>query len=610
MVKDFKDYYKILDVSMNASADEITKAFRQLSRKYHPDINKEIGADEKYKEITEAYEFLSDKNKRRDYDLNYNYLKNKNNSSSESSSNSNMNEAKLRILKIKKQIVDVLKRNDILNEEYNRIINRIKKENLIDEIEDCIKAFATINNYIARLIEVTRKINLSNEENLLREKYNVNMECHSNLNKKLIECYDNMILDYISFIDNFIFKAFTNDNYFEQCNELQVEIDEFIKDVSLKYKNSKKIQSNLGKLKVKITELQYLPLKKEILERIEAANKLEQLFKEYIDKCLREEKTYEEYVDGFDKIKEKISLLIDKFNGLEDKVSNINEFSGINVHEFKDKFTRLKNVYKTIKIKPLRYELMVKYYDVFCAEDIERIANLLEEKEDLEKLLQEKNKMVQDREEELKSIYLEYDGALTKFKNLYEQEVEPLHSEYIFERKKALFDFQMEIKNLEGKKEHEISEINDKFKDYRIREYPDWMPAGGTINEVTRLQRDGTDKEIIRKLNNIELEILKESENEINEKYDKMILEAEKKKDESIKPYLEKYQAANQAFESILADINDKYKKLIDEVTLKKQEALKEVFEAQDKIKDNADKIRKTKQRQKVISRVRKVIHL
>ena len=610
MEKDFKDYYKILDVSMNASADEITKAFRKLSRKYHPDINKEIGADEKYKEITEAYEFLSDKNKRRDYDLNYNYLKNKNNSSSESSSNSNMNEAKLRILKIKKQIVDVLKRNDILNEEYNRIINRIKKENLIDEIEDCIKAFATINNYIARLIEVTRKINLSNEENLLREKYNVNMECHSNLNKKLIECYDNMILDYISFIDNFIFKAFTNDNYFEQCNELQVEIDEFIKDVSLKYKNSKKIQNDLGKLKVKITELQYLPLKKEILERIEAANKLEQLFSEYIDKCLREEKTYEEYVDGFNELQTKISLLIDKFKGLEERVSNINEFSGINVHEFKDKFTRLKNVYKTIKIKPLRYELMVKYYDVFCAEDIERIANLLEEKEDLEKLLQEKNKMVQDREEELKSIYLEYDGALTKFKNLYEQEVEPLHSEYIFERKKALFDFQMEIKNLEGKKEHEISEINDKFKDYRIREYPDWMPAGGTINEVTRLQRDGTDKEIIRKLNNIGLEILKESENEINEKYDKMILEAGKKKDESIKPYLEKYQAANRVCESILAEINDKYKKLIDEITLKKQEALKEASKVHDKIKENEDRIRKIEQRQRVISKVRKVIHL
>ena len=361
---------------------------------------------------------------------------------------------------------------------------------------------------------------------------------------------------------------------------------------------------------MKITELQYLPLKKEILERIEAANKLEQLFKEYIDKCLREEKTYEEYVDGFDKIKEKISLLIDKFNGLEDKVSNINEFSGINVQEFRSEFENLKNVYKTIKIKPLRYELMVKYYDVFCAEDIERIANLLEEKEDLEKLLQEKNKMVQDREEELKSIYLEYDGALTKFKNLYEQEVEPLHSEYIFERKKALFDFQMEIKNLEGKKEHEISEINDKFKDYRIREYPDWMPAGGTINEVTRLQRDGTDKEIIRKLNNIGLEILKESENEINEKYDKMILEAGKKKDESIKPYLEKYQAANRVCESILAEINDKYKKLIDEITLKKQEALKEASKVHDKIKENEDRIRKIEQRQRVISKVRKVIHL
>ena len=610
MEKDFKDYYKILDVSMNASADEITKAFRKLSRKYHPDINKEIGADEKYKEITEAYEFLSDKNKRRDYDLNYNYLKNKNNFSSESSSNSNMNDAKLRILKIKKQIVDVLKRNDILNEEYNRIINRIKKENLIDEIEDCIKAFAMINNYIARLIEVTRKINLNDEGNLLREKYNVNMECHSNLNKKLIECYDNMILDYISFIDDFILNAFKNDKYFEQYKELKVEIDEFIKDVSLKYKNSKKIQNDLGKLKVKITELQYLPLKKEILEGIEAANKLEQLFKEYIDKCLREEKTYEEYVDGFDKIKEKISLLIDKFNGLEDKVSNINEFSGINVQEFRSEFENLKNVYKTIKVKPLKYELMVKYYDVFCVEDIEKIVKLLEEKENLEKLLQERNKMVQDREEELRSIYLEYDEVLTRFKNLYEQEVEPLRSEYIFERKKALFDFQIERRNLEEKKEHEISNVKAVFQNYRVKEYPDWMPAGGTVNEVTRIQREGIDNERNSGWNNLILEIQREAENKINEKYDKMILESSKKKDEVIKPYLEKYQTANRVCESILAEINDKYKKLIDEITLKKQEALKEASKVHDKIKENEDRIRKIEQRQRVISKVRKVIHL
>ena len=61
MAKEFKDYYEILGVTMNASADEITKAFRRLSRKYHPDINKEAEAAKKYKEITEAYEVLRDK---------------------------------------------------------------------------------------------------------------------------------------------------------------------------------------------------------------------------------------------------------------------------------------------------------------------------------------------------------------------------------------------------------------------------------------------------------------------------------------------------------------------------------------------------------------------
>lgn len=52
--------YETLEVSKNASADEIKKAYRRLARKYHPDINKEKGAEEKFKEINAAYEILSD----------------------------------------------------------------------------------------------------------------------------------------------------------------------------------------------------------------------------------------------------------------------------------------------------------------------------------------------------------------------------------------------------------------------------------------------------------------------------------------------------------------------------------------------------------------------
>lgn len=66
---DFKDYYAILGVSKKADADEIKKAFRKLARKYHPDVNPDDKAAEaKFKEVSEAYEVLSDKEKRTKYD--------------------------------------------------------------------------------------------------------------------------------------------------------------------------------------------------------------------------------------------------------------------------------------------------------------------------------------------------------------------------------------------------------------------------------------------------------------------------------------------------------------------------------------------------------------
>jgi molecular chaperone DnaJ len=63
-----RDYYEVLGVDQNASVDEVKKAYRKLARKYHPDVNKEADATEKFKEVKDAYDTLSDPQKKAHYD--------------------------------------------------------------------------------------------------------------------------------------------------------------------------------------------------------------------------------------------------------------------------------------------------------------------------------------------------------------------------------------------------------------------------------------------------------------------------------------------------------------------------------------------------------------
>lgn len=70
-----KDYYATLGVAADAKHDEIEKAYRKLARKYHPDLNRDEGATEKFKEVNEAHDVLGDEDKRRKYDAIRTYAK-------------------------------------------------------------------------------------------------------------------------------------------------------------------------------------------------------------------------------------------------------------------------------------------------------------------------------------------------------------------------------------------------------------------------------------------------------------------------------------------------------------------------------------------------------
>ncbi len=68
MAVEYKDYYEVLGVARDASQDEIRRAYRKLARRHHPDVNRDTDAEDRFKEVGEAYEVLSDPDKRERYD--------------------------------------------------------------------------------------------------------------------------------------------------------------------------------------------------------------------------------------------------------------------------------------------------------------------------------------------------------------------------------------------------------------------------------------------------------------------------------------------------------------------------------------------------------------
>ncbi len=127
-----KDYYKVLNVSINASNDEIKKAFRSLAKKYHPDRNKDDkDALRKFQEVNEAYEVLSKEESRKKYDQEI--FKEKNNQETKNKKNKSSREDKTRTYQDKGESIENLNKYFENFFGFNANSNDINKEKLKKE---------------------------------------------------------------------------------------------------------------------------------------------------------------------------------------------------------------------------------------------------------------------------------------------------------------------------------------------------------------------------------------------------------------------------------------------------------------------------------------------
>ena len=156
-----KNYYEILEVSQNASSEVIEKAYKALAKKYHPDanLNNTKEAEEKFKEISEAYEILSNANKKAEYDYDLqSYMDSLYNSNKYN--NNDYENLILHTQELENEL-ESLKRNNNTNNSYNNSVNQQIIDDLTSSLHDTINeaySKAYHDAYIKRLKDYGYKI--------------------------------------------------------------------------------------------------------------------------------------------------------------------------------------------------------------------------------------------------------------------------------------------------------------------------------------------------------------------------------------------------------------------------------------------------------------------